>query len=246
MIKLDLNGSKNKALRNRFRYGLSLMIELFIDEKQSIKKPIRKGIIKEIYSSKSGENFFINARVFSTNHDGERIIRHAFISVYYNKEAKRVETAVITPDATFTPVVGSDMLGIVATKEGYMMTYSIGESINNNSPISFAKEATDGQEFAVLTFKFIPEDFKSRLGLELDEKADPICGEEDAYFYLVVDKNGVPQGEIYDSTLNQYLAVRNLNLNAFENEFVDRAFAQRERTGTEAKKITSYLRRLAQ
>jgi len=230
MRKLDLEHPQIQDLIQQLRRELSLEIEVFVNKKKTKKKVIEKGTIEEVYLSKSGENLFINARVFSKNLDGKRITQNAFISVYYDKKVGRVEKAVIIPDATFTPVFGSDMMGILDTPNGAMMTYSIGGSISNNSPIEFEKTSEGVSELppevALLTFKFRPEDFKSRLGLEPDEKPDSICGRPDNYLYLMVDKKGFIWGELYDSTLNRSLPTRYINLSELEEEFIFRAINQ--------------------
>lgn len=209
MIKLDLKDPKNFALIEKLKLGTSL----------HVPHASKEGTIEEIYANSSGNNFFINAfwsvpaPIRCDVPGGAQVIQNIFISVYYNKEAKRVEKAVIIPDATFTPVVGSDMMGILDTKKGYMMTYSIGESISNNSPIEFIDlKNSIGREVTSLTF----------------EKAG-------YYFTVCVDKIGNIVSPIYNSITDNFEETNSIGMPDFEEAFLISAEREADLTEKENK-----------
>lgn len=248
MEKLNLQALENQELISILEYGTAL----------KANNVFAKGIIEEIYYNKSGEDFFINASISKPAPvsckipGGARIMQNIFVSVYYNLEKNRVEKAVTLPDTTFTPVKGSNLLGILTSPNGDMMTYSIGENINNNSPIIFKKNADDGIETALLTFTWNPEDFRSEPDIEargpetkLDQKADSVYSQTKRWFYLTVDRKGNPKGLLYDSTMNKFLRIKDLLLSDFETEFLTRAFEQAEIDRIKSNQARSYLMRQA-
>ncbi len=137
------------------------------------------------------------------------------------------------------------MLGILTSPNEDMMTYSIGQSINNNSPIHFENG------LAVLTFEWDPEDFKKEPQnrgpeVRLDEKADPAFSLTRKFFYIVVDEKGIPKGQIYDSTTNQYINIDSIpSLAIFEEGFISRLTSQANEAQKEVVKRNAYLLRLA-
>lgn len=247
MKRLGLNNGKNKKIIERLKYGSGLVVENVSEE----------GIIEEIYVNESGENYFINAwwsvpaPISYKVPGGGYVIQNIFVTVYYNKEQKRVEKAAIIPNATFVPIKGSNIMGLLISPNGDRMTYSVGESINNNSPIEFAKEAEDGEEFAAVTFGWNPEDFASEFVepeklaemAKNNEKLDSAYSSVGRYFYFAVDRYGNPTGMLYDSTMDKYLPVGDLG--TFEKEFIARAIRQAKEDKADKKGKISYVRRLA-
>lgn len=224
MKKLDLNDQNNEQIIEILKYGTGLKVNNVENE----------GIIDQIYVNDRGDNFFINATIFKPAPISSKSLPRtmtapsAFISVYFDKQKNRVELGTTISDATFIPVKGSNMLGILKTPNGYMMTYGIGRSINNNSPIEFKN--CNGFELAHLRFEWNPEDFKEEIAeadrgpdIKLDEKVNPIYTWTKRYFELLVDKKGHPKGFVHDSTTGKYLMVEQTDLSRFEDEFINRS-----------------------
>lgn len=227
MKRLDLKDPDNQQIIEMLKCGTGLKVDHVASE----------GIIDQIYVNNRGDNFFINATIFkpapisSNSLPSAMTVADTFISVYFDKQKNRVELATTIYGAIFIPVKGSDMLGVIKTTTGYMMTYGIGRSINNNSPIEFKN--CNEFELAHLRFEWNPEDFKEEIAeadrgpdVKLDEKANPIYTWTKRYFELLVDKKGHPKGFIHDSTTGEYLLVEQTDLSGFEAKFINRSANQ--------------------
>ena len=229
MKKLDLNDPGNQELIKKIMYGTGLKVD----------NVTMQGVITELYKNKEGNNFFINAYTYMPPLTEATVKQQIFISAYFDYyfdnirkiTDQRVQLAFTIANTKFTPIVGSNILGILDTPNGYMMTYGIGSSINNNSPIEF--KDCNGLELAHLIFEWNPEDFKEELveashgtDAKLDEKVNPIYTWTKRYFELLVDKKGHPKGFIYDSTTGEYLPTQQTDLSSFEVEFINRSANQ--------------------
>ena len=231
MKKLDLKNLSEKEAQ--------LVEILKCETGLKVNKVRNEGIINSIYVNSQGDNFFINAIIFKPAPivdnplPGAMTVQDIFMPVYFDKQRNRVALATVISDATFIPIKGSDMLGIIKTPTGYMMTYSTGRSINNNTPIKFNDELGAGKKLATLTFTWKQEDFK----LDLDPKelsprtifkktVEENYSVPENFFYLVVDKTGNPVGSIYDSTTGSYLPLQKTNLSLFERDFINRSANQ--------------------